>query len=141
MIKKVFTGVLIIFVFCFSFCLSPVLADDTTSFSQSQSLLENAGQGAGYSTSNQGPGAEGLAKTVGRIIQVILSILGVIFICLIIYGGVKYMFAQGDPDKAKKAMGIIKDSIIGLAIVLASYAISYFVVNALIRATNPNIYL
>ncbi len=72
-----------------------------------------------------------LPEAVGNVILAAISILGVVFIILIVYAGFKWMLAQGEEQKTKEALGLITNSIIGLIIVLAAYAISYFVISAL----------
>ena len=72
-----------------------------------------------------------LATVVGGVIFVILSLLGIVFIVLIVYAGFKWMLAQGEEAKVTEARNLIMHSIIGLIIVLAAYAISYFVINTL----------
>lgn len=68
---------------------------------------------------------------VGKVIQAFLSIFGIIFMILMIYGGYKWMLASGREDEISKAKDIIKAAIIGLIIVMASYAISFFIASAL----------
>ena len=68
------------------------------------------------------------------IINILLGIVGVVFTGLIFYGGFVYLTAQGEEEKAKKGAGIIKASIIGLLVVLASYAIVLFVSGAISEA-------
>lgn len=72
-----------------------------------------------------------LPEAVGNVILAVISILGVIFVVLIVFAGFKWMLAQGDETKTKEALSLITNSIIGLAIILAAYAISYFVINTL----------
>ena len=67
------------------------------------------------------------AQTVASIINVVLSFLGIITICLVIYGGFLYLFARGNPQTAAKGSKVIFLGIIGVLIVLASWGISYFV--------------
>lgn len=55
-------------------------------------------------------------------------------VSLVIYGGILYMTAKGDPEKVKTAWGVIRNAVVGLAIVLASYTITVFILNALLRA-------
>ncbi len=69
----------------------------------------------------------GLEVRVSGIIAAILSMLGTIFLVLTIYAGVLWMTASGDEAKITKAKDIFKASIIGLAIVLSAYTITYFV--------------
>ena len=68
---------------------------------------------------------------VGRVIGVFLSIFGIIFMVLIIFGGYKWMMASGREEEIKKAKDTIRSAIIGLIIVLAAYAITYFITSAL----------
>ncbi len=72
-----------------------------------------------------------LPTSVGTIVQAVLSLLGTIFFILTIYAGVLWMTAQGKDEQVKKAKDIIQAAIIGLAVVLAAYAITYFVTNKL----------
>ncbi len=71
---------------------------------------------------------------VARLIRIVISLLGIVLVALIIYAGILYMLARGDKDKVQDAWKIIRNAIIGLAIVLASYVITTFVLNALLRA-------
>jgi TRAP-type C4-dicarboxylate transport system permease small subunit len=72
-----------------------------------------------------------LPEAVGSIILAIISIVGVIFVVLIVYAGFKWMLAQGEEQKTKEALSLIMNSAIGLAIILAAYAIAYFIISAL----------
>jgi uncharacterized membrane protein len=71
---------------------------------------------------------------VGLIIESALSLLGVIFLGLTIYGGIMWMTAEGAEERVEKAKNIITNSATGLVIVLAAYAISFFVINALTKS-------
>jgi len=70
---------------------------------------------------------------LGVILDVVLSFLGVIFLVLIVYSGILWMTASGNEQKAEKAKDILRDSIIGLIVVAAAYAISYFVLGSFIN--------
>ncbi|MBI5732120.1 MAG: hypothetical protein HY982_02045 [Candidatus Magasanikbacteria bacterium] len=72
-----------------------------------------------------------VAGTIGKVTGAVLSLVGIAFFLLMLYGGFLYMTAQGDESKAKKAIGIVIDAVIGLAIVGASYLITKFVFSAL----------
>jgi hypothetical protein len=77
-----------------------------------------------------------LTETVGRLISVFLGLLGVIFLVLVIYAGFIWMTAQGDPKAVDKARNILISAVVGLVILLASYAISSFVITQLTTATS-----
>lgn len=68
-----------------------------------------------------------VAQTIGNIIGIVLSFVGVIFLLLIIYGGISWMFSAGNEQKVEKAKGIIINAVIGLVIVFAAYFITDFI--------------
>lgn len=118
---KIFLTSLLFFVLCL-----PVYAGGLqNAFNTSGALGDVAGE-AGYDTSQ-----EGVLPIIKTIIQVALSFLGVIFLILVIYGGFLWMTASGNEEQVGKAKKILKSAIIGLVIVMMSYAISWFVTNAL----------
>ncbi|MBI4592227.1 hypothetical protein HY733_02155 [Candidatus Uhrbacteria bacterium] len=72
-----------------------------------------------------------LPELIGNIIAVLLSVLGIIFVVLVVYAGFLYLTAAGDDTKVKKAKTLLSQSIIGLVIIIAAYAIASFVIDAL----------
>lgn len=80
---------------------------------------------------NTALGGTGLEKnlesTVGTVIKAVLAMVGTIFLVLTIYAGILWMTASGNEEQVTKATGIIKAAIIGLAITMSAYAITYFV--------------
>lgn len=81
--------------------------------------------GAGYNTT-QSP-----ENIISLIITTVLSFLGVIFLVLAIYAGYTWMTAGGNEELVKKAKDTLTSAIIGLVIVLASYVISWYIINIL----------
>ncbi|HNX11265.1 MAG TPA: hypothetical protein PKI61_03935 [bacterium] len=90
--------------------------------------LNNAAQTSGYAQQKLFGQGGSLESGVSIILTGALSLLGVIFLILMIYGGISWMTAQGNDQKVSKAKDIIMNSITGLVIVAAAYAITYFVV-------------
>lgn len=76
---------------------------------------------------------DSINSTISYVITLFLSFLGVIFLILMIYGGMMWMTARGNDDRVKKAKDIIIDSIIGLIVVVAAYAITYFVTSIFVN--------
>jgi hypothetical protein len=87
--------------------------------------VDNVGLGRLGETS--GLPQQDLIQTIGRIINIVLGLLGIILVALIIYAGYLWMTAAGDPKKVETAQKIIRNAIIGLAIILASFGIAQFV--------------
>ncbi|MFH0854461.1 MAG: hypothetical protein V1891_03135 [bacterium] len=82
------------------------------------------------------PGNVSLKKEQGKknhldifklAIGLITSFLGVIFFIQTIVAGIKWMTAGGNEEQITGAKQNIKNGVIGIAIVLAAYIITYFV--------------
>ena len=66
-----------------------------------------------------------------QIINIILGFLGIVAVIIILLGGFKWMTAGGNEDKVGEAKKLIVAGIIGLIIILASFAIAKFVLDQL----------
>ncbi|MDP1709512.1 MAG: pilin, partial [Candidatus Komeilibacteria bacterium] len=64
-----------------------------------------------------------------------LGFLGIIAVIMFITGGFKWMMAGGSEQEVTDAKNRIKNAVIGLVIVFASYVIVNFVVSQLSDAT------
>lgn len=71
--------------------------------------------------------ADFLSTRLGSIVGTLLSFLGVLFMALVIYGGILWMTARGNEQQVEKAKDLLVNAIIGLIIVLAAYAITSFI--------------
>jgi len=79
-------------------------------------------------TVNQDTGLEkDLSTSLGTVVKTALSLVGTIFLGLMIYAGILWMTAQGNDYKVQKAKDIIIAAIIGVAVTMSAYAITYFV--------------
>ena len=77
----------------------------------------------------------GLVGMIQTIINVVLSIVGIIAVVVVIFGGFTYMTSAGDPGKITKAKNTIMYGIIGLIIALLAYAIVNFVMENVFSTT------
>lgn len=80
-------------------------------------------------------GGTDLITIIGRIINIFLGFLGVVFLVLLLYAGYLWMTSAGNAETVEKAKTTIRNSIIGLVIIASAWAITAFVLNALIGAT------
>ena len=78
-----------------------------------------------------GYGNAGLESVVGNIIQIVLSLLGLVAVILIIIGGFKWMASGGNEEKIKDAKKLMGAAVMGLIIVVLAYAIASFVIDRL----------
>jgi len=74
---------------------------------------------------------EGLANIVAQVIKIFLSVLGIIFVVLIVLAGNKWMNAGGNEEKGNEAKDGIRRAIIGLIITVGAYSITYFIFSAI----------
>lgn len=72
---------------------------------------------------------------VARLIRVVLGLLGIIALVIIIAAGFRWMTANGDEEKVTESKRQLTNAVIGLIIILASFAIATFVINQLEFAT------
>jgi hypothetical protein len=56
-------------------------------------------------------------------------------VLIVLYGGFKWMTAQGDTKAVDEAKKVLIAGIIGLVIIVSAYAIATFVINSLVAAT------
>jgi cytochrome bd-type quinol oxidase subunit 2 len=120
--KKIFTILLLFFLLTVAqACFAGTVLENLTKI----------GGGAGYA--NPGSGTTLISQTVGKVVAAFFTLLGIIFIILIIYAGYTYMTARGEEQKVERALATIRRAIIGLIITAGSYAIWLFVYNTLIK--------
>lgn len=99
-------------------------------FKTANNLAANVGQSAGL-----GNAPTPLTTIIGSIINVLLGFLGVVFLIILIYAGFLWMTAAGDKGKVEKAQDMIRQSIIGLVVIIAAFSISSFVLNSLVNVS------
>ena len=87
---------------------------------------------------NTGLGNRDPRDIAAQIIQVALGFLGIIAVIIILWGGFKWMTAGGNEDKVEEAKKLIIAGVVGLAIIIAAFAIATFVLNSLLTATTNN---
>lgn len=105
------------------------------------SLLPFAAFAGGINTGIDYGTATGLStrdvrEVVARIINVAMGLLGIVAVVIILAGGFMWMIAGGSEEKVEKAKGLIFSGIIGLVIILTSFAIARFVISSLVAASS-----
>lgn len=95
--------------------------------------LETAAQPAGLNDKTVFGGASSPSELIGKIINYALGFVGLIFFILILYAGLNWMTARGDSGKVDKSKDTLESALIGLAVIIAAYAI----VNTVFKALKP----
>ncbi len=71
---------------------------------------------------------QGLPSLLAGLVNAVLGAMGIVFVILIVYAGILYMQGGGDKEKTTKAKNLIVNSVIGLVIIIAAYAIASFII-------------
>ena len=76
-------------------------------------------------------GTTDIPTLVGRVINILLSILGTITLVMFIYGGFLWLTSAGNDASIKKGKAILSWTTIGLLIIFISYVIVKFIFETL----------
>lgn len=95
--------------------------ENQTEDNRALNKLKLIGGGSGYKEDIT------LATATGQVVRAALSLLGIIFIFLIVIGGYKWMTAGGNEENVKIATNYIKRATIGLIVILSAWAIWFFI--------------
>ncbi len=96
----------------------------------------NVANYAGYDTA--GVTETTISESVGKVIKVVLAMVGTIFLALTVYAGILWMTARGNEEQITKATKIFQTSIVGLIIVVTAYSITVFVMAAVFKVAAPS---
>lgn len=72
------------------------------------------------STSTAVTAAPTLLQIIRNVLNFLLSLVGVLAIIMLVWGGIMYLTSAGDEKRADTAKSIVKWAIIGIAVALAS---------------------
>lgn len=64
-----------------------------------------------------------------RVIKLLMTFLGIVAVVIMLMGGFKWMTAQGDEGKIEEAKNLIVAGIIGIVIILSSFALVNWVLD------------
>lgn len=102
-----------------SACLAPAIVLAQGLKDAGTKLGAMGGQGVALSSNFSG--------ITGVVATTLFSLVGTIFFIFMIYGGFVWLKAAGREDEISRAKRIVTTSLIGIAVIMASYAITNFV--------------
>jgi len=91
-------------------------------------IVDQVSGRAGYQTGTGIANDAFLNTLIGELIAYVLGFVGLIFLILIIYSGIQWMTAGGNEEKVENSKKMIIQAGIGLALILFSYIIVYWVI-------------
>ncbi|MFH1947082.1 MAG: hypothetical protein ABIJ23_02930 [Candidatus Magasanikbacteria bacterium] len=71
-----------------------------------------------------------LQTMIGNLLGGILSLVGIVFFALMVYGGVMWMSSAGNQEREKKALNTMVSAAVGVIIVLSAYVLISFVIDS-----------
>ena len=80
---------------------------------------------------NNPMGDANVSSLIGSTISYILGVVGSIALVIIVYAGIKFMNARGNPEQVKSATQIMLWAGLGLAMIFFSYLILNYVIEAI----------
>lgn len=90
--------------------------------------VENVGASIGLGTAD-------LRTILVNIISWALGLLGIIAVIMILIGGFQWLISGGDEDRVATAKRTISSAIVGLLIILLSWALVHFVIRTTANVT------
>ena len=72
-----------------------------------------------------------LSSLIGTVINYLFGLLGVIFLLVVLAGGLRWMTAGGNEEKVKKGKELANWGINGIIVIFLAYALVYVVLAAL----------
>ena len=70
-----------------------------------------------------------MSSVIGKVINTMLFIVGVLAVAMIIYSGIRYITAHGDKSQVESAKNTLIYSVVGLIVAILAYAIVNWVLN------------
>lgn len=91
--------------------------------------LQISSEGAGDCSADAGGTTDKVNTTISQFINIFSTLVGVIAVIMIIYGGLRYITSGGDSTKITNAKNTIIYALIGLVVVALAQFIVKFVLN------------
>lgn len=115
MLKKAFVAILL---------WVTILSGVATVFAQDFGLKATA-EKAQYSESAD------IFSIISTVLQVGLSMMGIVFLAIMFYAGLRWMTARGNEELATKAKDAMFNVAVGFVLVVAAYALTVFIFSKL----------
>ncbi len=121
---------------CATLLMAAVASAQTTA-AGSNSALDNANALLNFTRvsalgTNDNPTVDEIA---GNVISVALSLVGVVFIGIIIYGGYLWGTARGNEERVERGRKLIFEATIGVIIIFGAYFLTAFIIQQIGYAT------
>jgi type IV secretory pathway VirB2 component (pilin) len=103
-------------------------------------LLDSVGTGGlndiGTTAYQQGTAPTDVRLVVTSLLRQILGFTGIVLVIIIIWAGVQWMTAGGDPKKVETAKTWLQNAVIGLIIIFSAFTLTDFILSCVINSVN-----
>lgn len=136
--------IIVFSVFCLLFFVAPALAQLPSPL-QPDLAQEIQGQGAEAAARPLNLSLDQLKSTdiriyVANLVATALTVVGIIFIGLMVFGGALWFLSGGAEEKITKAKQVLTQAGIGLIVIVGAYSLALGVQWALVRATTEEVF-
>lgn len=90
--------------------------------------LDNTAKGVGFNTVD--PNKRSFIIVLGTYVNGLLTIIGVLFMLLVMYGGFLWMTGAGNDERIRKGQKMIAGATIGISVIILARVIVMFILNA-----------
>lgn len=74
---------------------------------------------------------DSIITIVGNVLSIAYSVLGIVFVTLLVFAGYLWLTARGNEDQVTRAQTLIRNSVIGIIIIFIAFIISREIVTLL----------
>ena len=125
-LKSIKSAVFILLFFAAGFMFAQTVAADT--LTEIKEGVKNTGQQAGFHINDAGEPTTQFANAFIRYAAGMVTLMGALFMILVIYGGWLWMTAQGKEEQVERGKKIIIGAGIGLGVIIAARMIIEFAI-------------
>lgn len=75
-------------------------------------------------------------QVIINLVKVILGFLGLLSVIIVLYGGFRWMTALGNEERVSLARGTLSSGLVGLIIILSSYALTAYILKTFVEVTS-----
>ncbi len=128
-----FRAVAFVFLFIFSFHLfGDVLYAAPSSVAEDQFGIEGVGENISIPSD---PNSD-IRVIIVRIINVVLTFLGIVAVGFVLYAGYLWMTSSGNEEQVAQAKKMLVNGVIGLTIILSAFGVTSYILRSLINSIN-----
>ncbi|MDP2586275.1 MAG: hypothetical protein Q8P32_00680 [Candidatus Komeilibacteria bacterium] len=102
-----------------------------------QKTLDKGARNSGAVSENAQDSPPTTAAIIGEFVVIGLQIVGLVFFLLTVYGGIVWLTAGGNKERADKAIRTLRQATLGLLVIIFAYLVVNFVVFQLAGIANP----